>query len=339
MNSIFSRLFSYRPRLDRLPEEDFFTEAFVGVLMKSKPLQFEFVEWLIGEEVHEVDLDTQKTFDGGGTVDVWIDARNRLSGARHVVAMENKIGAEEGPNQLQGYAVELQLIETAESRTLVYATRHQRSEAQGFLDTPDVEFLQIHWFQVADWLREWMINQSSREDDAGTCFVGDLVLLMEDWNMAMNMNIDDLAAATTYHKSVAAQFEQILNQVYEACNVPGTRANPWTYKPLWYSSPRIDDQQNTYVKFGFDFDRNDAVWSVEDLRLPSAYFAVRGGHRPEIDNLTDDWQQPPDGWQADNLRVKQLDSLQVPGDPLHVQYLAFFEDARAELWQALGGVP
>ena len=339
MNSIFSRLFRYRPRPDRLPEEDFFTEAFVGVLKKSDLLQSEFVKWLIGQEVHEVDLETQKTFDGGGRVDVWIDARNCRSGARHVVAVENKIGAQEGPNQLQGYAAELQVFETAESRTLVYATRHERSEAQDFLDAPDVTLLQIHWFQVADWLREWMISQSYGGDDAGTCFAGELVLLMEDWNMAMNMNIDDLAAASTYHTSVAAQFEQILNQVYEACNVPGTRGNPWTYKPLWYSSPWIDDQQNIYVKFGFDFDRSDAGWSVADLRLPSAYFAVRGENRPEIDNLTIDWQQPPDGWHPDNLRVKQLDFLQVPGDPLHLQYLAFFEGARAELWRAVGLMP
>ena len=115
--------------------------------------------------------------------------------------MENKIGAQEGPNQLQGYAAELQHFETAESRTLVYATRHERSEAQDFPDAPDVEFRQIHWFQVADWLREWINSQSYGGDDAGTCFAGELVLLMEDWNMAMNMNIDDLAAATTYHKS------------------------------------------------------------------------------------------------------------------------------------------
>ena len=117
------------------------------------------------------------------------------------------------------------------------------------------------------------------------------------------------------------------------------RAHPWTYKPLWYSSPWIDDQQNIYVKFGFDFDRSDARWSVADLRLPSAYFAVRGEDRPEIDNLTTDWQQPPDGWHPDNLRVKRLNSLQVPGNPLHLQYLAFFENARAELWRTLGLVP
>ena len=69
MNSIFTRLFSYRPRLDRLPEEDFFTEAFVGVLKKSDPLKTELVRWLTGKEVHEVELETQKTLGSGGRVD------------------------------------------------------------------------------------------------------------------------------------------------------------------------------------------------------------------------------------------------------------------------------
>ena len=341
MSSIFSRLFKYRPSGDRLSRENFFTEAFAGVLEKNDPLRIAFVKWLICEEVDYVDLETQGTIGDGGIPDIWIEARNMLNSTRHVVAMENKIESKEDPDQLRRYEEQLRRDEAADTRTLVSATLHGRSGFQCLPGEPQVVFRRIHWFQVADWMREWMISQSHGGDDLSAPFVCELelVLLMEDWNMAMSTNIDDLATATTYHTYVAAQFGQILDQVYAACNVPGTRGNQWSYKPLWYSSPWIDDQQNIYVKFGFDFRRSDAGWNVVNLRLPSAYFAVRGEHRPEIDNLANDWQQPPDGWDTDNLRVKQLDSLQVPGDPLHLQYLAFFDNARAELWRALGLVP
>lgn len=48
---------------------------------------------------------------------------------------------------------------------------------------------------------------------------------------------------------------------------------------LCYSSPWVDDEEDVYVEFGFEFYRNDASWNVAELRLPSAYFAVRGTHK------------------------------------------------------------
>lgn len=339
MSSIFKRLYKFRPSGERQFRENFFTEAFVGVLRKSDSLRVAYVKWLVCEDTDHVDIETQWTIDDGGIPDIWIEAQSILNGTRHVVAMENKIDAGVDSSQLRRYEEELRRDEAADTRTLVSATVYGRSGFQCSVEEPRVEFHQVHWFQVADWLRDWVDRQSGCRGDPNALFVRELILLMEDWNMAINLNIDDLATATAYHTSVATQFVQILNLIYAACNVPGTRRNPWRYEPLWYSSPWIDDQHNFYVKFGFDFTRSDPSWTVSDLRLPSAYFAVRGEHRPEIDNLPIGWQPPPDGWHADNLRVKQLDSLQIPGEPLHLQYLAFFENARAELWQTVGLVP
>ena len=338
MSSIFSQLFRYRPSGGRLSREDFFTEAFAGVLKKNHPLRIAFVKWLICQEVDRVDVETQWSIGDGGRPDIRIEASYGLSGAHHVVAMENKIDSEEGPDQLRRYEKELRRYDAAATRTLVYATLHEQSDFQCSPEKPQVVFRQIHWFRVADWLRSWTANASKGTDNPNS-FVCELVSLMEEWNMAMNLNIDDLAAATVYQTSVAPQLRQILDDVWAAFNIPGTRGNQWSYNPLWYSSPWIDDENTIYVKFGFDFDRNDADWSVEDLRLPSAYVSVRGTHRHELDNLTNGWRQPPDGWHPDNLRVKHLNSLQLPGDPLHLQYLSFFESARAELWQAVGIAP
>ena len=337
MSSIFTRLFKYRPSGDRLSREDFFTEAFAGVLKKSRQLQTEFVKWLIHQEDDEVDLKTQKTLDNGGRVDVWIDARNKRRGARHVVAMENKIKAEEGADQLQGYAAELQLLESANSRTVVYATLHERGGLQNLPDGPEVEFQQIHWFQVANWLREWETSPAHGGDDPSIPFARELVCLMEDWRMTLNLKIGDLAAATAYHGPAEDQLRQILSQIEAACVLPGAtgrwqRLHSQGY--LSYTSPWIDDAQYTKVEFGFDFKRDDDGWSVRQLSLPSAYFAVWSTDQLELGDLQD-WQDASADWDANYLRVKQLTSLRIRGVSLHSEYLDFLEEARAELWRAL----
>ena len=340
MDSIFDRLFRYRPSSDRLPQEDFFTEALVGVLRASPALAEAFASWLIGEELDQVALQSQKTV-GKNRIDIWIDARNRRRGIRHAVAVENKIGAGEGEDQLLRYESQLKCDAGAHTRTLVYATLHERSGFKPGSDSPRVRSRQIHWFEVADWMRKSLANPNGEVDERCIVFLRELLLLMEHWNMTMNLNAGDLATATTYKRSVEDQLIQILDETYAACQLPGTRDNQWSYVPrysrrvLCYSSPWIDDHQDIYVEFGFDFDRHDVDWNVDELRLPSAYFAVRGTTRPSLDSLSS-WGAPPDSWDSDYLLVKQLPCLRVGGDSLHVEYLNFLQDARDELWRAVG---
>ena len=75
MTSVFGRLFKYRPRENRLPQEDFFTEAFAGVLQKTPDVRTKFVEWLIGHddykvEIKEADIYTQKQVSGGVSISI-----------------------------------------------------------------------------------------------------------------------------------------------------------------------------------------------------------------------------------------------------------------------------
>ena len=339
MSSIFGRLFKYRPRLDRDPKEDFFTEALVGVLQTSPALRNAFVKWLTCRQVDYVFLKTQMTVPVG-RIDIWIDARDRRNGARHLVAMENKIDAAVDLDQLTRYEAQLQCHEDVDSRTLVSATRHERSQFQNAPDPPHVEFRQIHWNQVADFLRYWTINAPDEGDDSSTPFVRELILLMKEWSMAMALNIDDLAAATSYHTSVNAQLQEILEETRAACILPqpvlgnwGRGGNISLY--LARTSPWFGDGHNIGVEFGFDFERDDAHWRVAQLRLPSAYFAVRFRDPLELDYPAG-WEVPPTDWGEEYRRVKHLNSLQANGESLHIEYLNFFTNARVELWQALG---
>ena len=156
----------------------------------------------------------------------------------------------------------------------------------------------------------------------------------------MTLNVDDLATATSYHRSVYAQLVQVLEEIKAYCELPSTADNKWSQfgKPSLYlalASPRFGNQQNIRAEFGFDFERDDAGWDVAQLRLPSAYFTVRCNDPLDL-RYPESWESAPEDWGEEYRQVKHLDALQVNGDPLHMKYIEFFQVARDELWLALG---
>ena len=338
MSSIFGRVFRYRPRAERLPEEDFFTEAFAGVLESSPSLRAAFVRWLICDDaaLDSVHVETQKTVNSD-RFDVCIDARHGFSGSRHVLVMENKIGAGGTLDQLRRYEEHLRTEAGATTRTLVYATRHERLDFQPCPHGPVVAYRPVRWFEVADWLKEWAGRCRDGVNERSVFLIRELLLLMEEWNMAMNLTADDLAVAARYQKTVQWQLVQLLDETKGVCDLPGSRGNAWSHsrQDLYYTSPWVDEHEDIFVEFGFDVGRDDDDWSVPALCLPSAYFAVRGTHRKELDGLAD-WGPAPEGWGEGYLRVKQLNCLEVHGSSIYSSYLKFFLAARHELWQVFG---
>ena len=326
MTSVFSRLFKYRPREKRLPEEDFFTEALAGVLQKTPDVRTKFVEWLIGHndykvEIKKADIYTQKQVSGG-RLDIYIDARS-VDGQRHVVGVENKISAKEGGNQLERYLKHLGTESDAATRTLVYVTRISAPNFEAKLN--NVTFNHLKWFQVYDWLKE-----SAKSEHTFLC---DLLELMEEWSMTSNLELSatDLAATTRYKKSAEPQFYYVLDSVYEKVGIKKFTGQ-WNYTSnfLAYSTPRLGDS-GIYLYFGFDFDREDDDWSVEKLYIPSAFVAVCGnGDKPAfLKGLSDyrtDMPQHMD-WD-DGLCVRQMcKKLFVSKDSFGEAYLDFFNTA------------
>ena len=209
MTSVFGRLFKYRPSENRLPEEDFFTEALAGVLQKTPEVRTKFVKWLIEHndnkvEITEANIYTQKQVSGG-RLDIYINAVS-ADGQRHVVAVENKIGAEEGGNQLQRYLEHLDSENDAATRTLVYITLSSEPPPLK-LEQNNVTFNHLKWFQVYNWLKE--------SAEAGHPFLCDLLELMKEWNMIIELSATDLAATIRYNKVAKRQFYNVLNSVYE----------------------------------------------------------------------------------------------------------------------------
>ena len=346
MPGLFSSLFTYRSRKDRSPQEDFFTEALAGVLNANDALRTVFVEWLfkrVEPKVHctlkSVALvDTQVTIDGGGRLDMWLDAKDDTN-ARHLIAIENKIDALEGRSQLSRYAAHLGTRTDAASRTLVYITPHERTSFRPAVDRHGVGFCQCRWFQVYDRFQSWVREQDQPAAGRFGTLTTELLTLMEDWKMDMNLSAADLATATTYKSTAQGRLIQILREVRDACR---TRLQfdegNWSYDrdALVYSSPWIGGE-SFYIEYGFDFERDDQDWTVERISLPSAYFAIRGEEVNQQDwsALPSDWGSTPNDWNWwGEARVKRLNRIDTGGSSMRDNYLDFFVSALAEVGNA-----
>ena len=218
MPSLFARLFAYRPHENRDPAEDFFTEALAGVLNANNALRKEFAGWLMNpvplKSVGPVE--TQKAIGGGNRCDLWLDARDEAN-EHHLIVLENKIGAPADLSQLGRYANCLATQIHAASRTLLFVSPHSRSGFRLSVDGSSVDFRECRWYQVYDWLTNW-VQQERASAVSSTVLVQELLDLMEEWNMDMKLSAADLAVAATYQLSAKKRLVKILDEVYAVFN-------------------------------------------------------------------------------------------------------------------------
>ena len=292
-----------------------------------------FVQRIIGHRV-----ETQKSVDRFGQLDLWLEAQDE-SGQRHLLVVENKIGAPADPAQLARYASYLATQTHAASRTLLFVSPRSPSGFRPSTDDSLVKFRECRWYRVYDWLKEW-VDVHGRQAPGSSVLAKELLTLMEEWNMDMKLSAADLAVATTYKLSAQKRLYQVLNEVHEACKIELLKSakGRWNYdySELIYSSPTIGDK-GVHIEFGFDFGRKDEDWDVSRLGLPSAYFAIRGeGVGQQYRSvLPDGWKSPPSTWGwPKGERVKQLSPFKTGGSSLRNVYLRFFLDALAEAHKA-----
>ena len=347
MSGIFSRIFRYRQSESRTPSEDYFTETFVAVLERCEPLRIAFIEWLIGpeklkrENIKTVRIETQKTF-AMGRPDIWVEARDDAD-KRHVAIVENKIDARQGENQLSNYASILEGKRSAESRTLVYLTKH--SEEPNFQRRENICFKHRRWFDVYRTLANVQRAAASDCGDLGS----ELLRLMEDWNMDGTLSAAHLRAGVIY---IDAKVEDTLrnaqNEAWDESGIdkfldgmwmPGKK---WDYRsgPGAQTSPPIMPY-GVRLKLAFRFDRHDADWDVNELELPSPAVTVSPapyvqGDR-ELPQRPEDWTGAVEGMWVENLWIRQPTQDQIPryGDPLYDYYKEFFRKALYEFREAL----
>ena len=327
------RLFKYRATEGRSPREDFFTEAFAGVLESRPEWAIAFAAWLTECEIESTHVATQKVAHGTDRLDMWLKARDQEDGI-HLIVLENKLGARQGRDQLRRY--ESYLAEQgADSYTLVYVTMHERTDFEPSSEA--VSFRNLHWFEVYDWLEDWIGNNDV--DPGVGALTSELLKLMEAWGMEMGLGARELASAVEYKGRVQGQVLQVLDEVWEECRPDCISGSQWAYDRdgVIYSSAHVTED-GLYYEFGFDFERDDEQWNAARLHLPSAYFGIRGGDENGRywRGLSEEWVAAPLDWPWEaHERVRKLATLETKGASLQEGYVQFFlsslEQARAAI--------
>ena len=290
MESLFKRLFRYRPTAGRQPWEDWFTESFAAVLDHYPRLGAAYADRLIGRAVETADIETQRTFDVARP-DMWIDARDD-DGRRHVVMVEHKMGAPAGRCQLEAYERRLHRL-TAETKTLVHIARS--TEAPDFeVTSASVRFECLRWFEVYRWLQRWAAN--TRSGGEAVELVDELLKFMKERGMSIEIGMDELAAYTVCKASgVEQRLEQLLDAVWDDCGMTaaiGETEGKWrrpNKESIDWVSPKIV-RHGVNVIYGFDFSREDPEWDTGRPGLPSAYVGIWSSE-PDLTN----WMGAPRG--------------------------------------------
>jgi hypothetical protein len=107
MESLFSRLFKYRERENRSPEEDYMTELIAYIFQNHRSVLLSFLkECNINHGYIEMEGITVSTQYVLGNLESRPDIAIKLinkNGKQSIIFIENKINAAEGPNQLRRY--------------------------------------------------------------------------------------------------------------------------------------------------------------------------------------------------------------------------------------------
>ena len=334
-------MFRYRPSERKTPREDYFTEIFASTLEKYDALKTAFICHLISDDdIQAADIQTQKNFHGR-RVDVYVEARD-VKERRHVLIIENKIDAPQGPDQLATYMGLLEQEQNTDSKTLVYITK--RSENPVFKNQPDsVQFKHIKWFEVYNWIKCWAETPDNGDATAGDV-LAEFLTLMEDWSMGGNINAAAMRAAVRYHDSLNSGWRLVEEMIDPAWGesgidaVIGETSGRWKYNywSIWMSSPEIVRFRNALISMGFRFDRRDADWNVDETELPSAAITIKGENPDVFPRPSRKWQKGPvDGMDSDDLWVKQISGKPRHGESLCEFYRKFFLKAFVELREVM----
>jgi len=220
MNSIFHSLAKYAPRGARFEQENFFTEAFVGVfvLASSSDLRVDFFEYLTGHCVDVVEISTQESFRSRGygrqrcCPDICLRALDS-TGQKHHVLIESKLESQEGEDQLSAYASVLRDQLHGASKTLVYVTKYGEDPHPVVCD--EVVFRQRRWHEIHSWMKIWVDRH-----DGVYPLLRELLLYMEELNMTTDVKLSDVIAAVAF-KRAESKLSNVIDAVWN-----GSRAAP-----------------------------------------------------------------------------------------------------------------
>lgn len=343
--SLFSRLFSYRPRENRSERENFFTEAFVGVMEKEPELLKELFKKLTGKDVKNVEIFSQfsyaSTITKGGIdrPDITIIGRDEDE-ERHIIFIESKLDSKGDVEQLNGYAGVLsKRHETA--KILVYITQFSE-EPKTIFPISGVEFKQMRWYEIYRFFK--------KKDNIAP-LVNELIRFMEDLNMTFDIKLSELLAGVSFALA-QEKFLNLLNEAWNNSELQGREptSGKWgtySYAGMIYCTTPYFGKAEIQISYGIWFDtKKNGYWELisENTELPILFLAIskwsnEENIRDEYKNIFDAFIKDKENWELlekpNGVIIKRKYSINHFGvSNLSQELLKFFVDSFNEIKDA-----
>lgn len=302
-------------RKEKFQLEDFHTEIVAQVLRNNPKLA---IAWLNGigatmmRDPVAIYISTQEEF--ARLTHHLTDSRPDIAirfitnGASELILIESKVGAAQGPDQLQRYADHLRAAEAIEKTTLIFITRNYESVDANL--GSDLRFISTRWFQFYHYLKAH-VN--------GDGLARELKLFMEENGMSLGNQFRaiDIVAMENFSKAWALMDETLEGEVSAAAEailgrVTSTRKALPQYRdygryiiytefgnldfwcqigywfsdspdePLWVgivleSSPKSPIRKDVIKSFRALVEKSKGEWVPDSLDDPKAWSALSRG--------------------------------------------------------------
>ena len=270
------------------------------------------------------------------------------NGQRHVLVVESKLDSAAGENQLHDYIELLAQDDGAHSRTLAYITKNSEDPGISELECQgrqsNVTFRHLKWSQVYRWIEE-CVEELEGPNLTWKELLKELLALMEDWNMGGPISARSMRAALDWHNFLGSGdrlIRELIDPAWDDSDIGNviepTIGNWKRYYPNgWQNSPGLVNYGGAWIGMGFRFDREDDVWDVYKMELPSAAVTIarvgEGGN--PFPQPGDEWTGPVPGMDDDDQWVRQTSQPPRHGESLEVFYRDFFRQAFTEIHDVL----
>lgn len=196
MESIFSKIYSYRERENKNSKENFLIEIFANCLLMDKNFFKAFLELLKLDYEEDFSIKTQSIYEYGRP-----DIEINLNESKTCILVECKVEHFERLNQLEDYK-KILLEKNVNKRHLVYLTKYYEYREN---KNEKIGFSLVRWIDIYSLIKETN-NQITQE----------LKLYLEDENMSesKNFNYNDITTLLNITDTLS-KMDEVIDSVKE----------------------------------------------------------------------------------------------------------------------------
>jgi hypothetical protein len=248
IESVFSKIYSYRERENKDSKENYLIEIFSHCLLTDKKLCADFLELLDLELVNDFSIKTQTIYDYGRP-----DLEINLLESKTCILIECKIEHFERENQLEDYK-KILLEKNVRNRHLVYLTKYYEHRDN---DNKQINFDLLKWSDIYNLI-----------DNQNTPITKELKNYIKDENMAesKNFNYNDITSLMSITGTIR-KMDEVLDSIkdyYEKTigTLSKDSARSTRMKDSWYVTFHSVGKPN--FKFSIDL---GFIWWWDDVYL------------------------------------------------------------------------